>query len=79
MSSELMDNKPNIDQENSSESRRSGGDRRTPMERRRGSNRLLEVIVSRSRMAKDRRQDRRRTADVEPSGWGFWRSRAKAE
>jgi len=69
-----MDNKPNNDQDDIADGRRAGADRRSPIsERRRGSNRFLELIVSRSQMARDRRQEKRRSADSHSHGWGFWR------
>jgi len=69
-----MNNKPISDQEENIEGRRTGDDRRSsPGERRQTNNRLLELIVSRSQMARDRRQGKRRSADSPRDGWGFWR------
>ncbi len=73
-----MDNKPLNDQDEPDVGRRAGDDRRSSVnERRRGSNRLLEVIVSSSQIARDRRQDKRRSADSPRNGWGFWRKGQK--
>ncbi|MBV1907268.1 MAG: hypothetical protein KUG75_14425 [Pseudomonadales bacterium] len=74
MSSYEMNEKLDGNQHDAGDGRRVGADRRMSAdERRRGGNRLLEVIVSRSQVARDRRQDNRRSADVPKNWWGFWR------
>jgi len=73
-----MDNKPLSDQDEPGDGRRTGDDRRSSAyERRRGSNRVLEIIVSSSQIARDRRQDKRRTGDSPGNGWAFWRKSHK--
>ena len=69
-----MDNKPLNDQDEPDDGRRAGDDRReSENERRHGSNRLLEIIVSSSQIARDRRQDKRRSEDSPRNVWNFWR------
>jgi len=73
-----MDDELLSDEDESGDGRRTGDDRRSSAnERRRGRNRVLEIIVSSSQIARDRRRDKRRSGDSTRSVWGFWRKSQK--